>query len=170
MALPGVIVTVATVQASAALADANGAPLAGRPVAWSSLDPAVASVDPSGLVTTAAAGTARIVASSEGRADTLSLMVAAPDVAISPGHRNIAVLGTGAFVVTVSDHTGARLVGMSCDVSSSNVLIAMVAPAGPVTTDGSGQIALSVTGVLLGNATITVSCGIGTGTATVTVR
>lgn len=160
----------ATLQATVALADANGATLAGRPVAWSALDPAVATVDPSGLVTTAAAGTARIVASSEGRADTLSLTVAAPVVAISPGHRNIALLGTGAFLATVSDHTAAPLVGMSCDVSSSNVLVAVVTPAGPATTDGSGQIALSVTGILLGNATITVTCGIGTGTATVTVR
>ena len=63
-----------TVQLSAALRDQNGAPMSGT-ASWSSLDGAVATVSGSGLVTGAAAGTARIVGASGGRADTAKVVV-----------------------------------------------------------------------------------------------
>ncbi|HKG90464.1 MAG TPA: Ig-like domain-containing protein [Gemmatimonadaceae bacterium] len=63
-----------TVQLSAALRDQNGAPMTGT-VSWSSLTPAVASVSGSGLVTGVAAGTARIVGASGGKADTAKVVV-----------------------------------------------------------------------------------------------
>ncbi len=58
---------------SAAALDANGNNL-GRPINWTSLDPTIASVG-AGLMTAVAPGTARIVASSEARADTATVTV-----------------------------------------------------------------------------------------------
>src|SRR5207247_917540 len=56
-----------TTQLTATPKDANGTPLTGRVVTWSSDNTAVAMVDGSGLVTAVAAGSATITASSEGR-------------------------------------------------------------------------------------------------------
>ncbi|MFL5582424.1 MAG: Ig-like domain-containing protein, partial [Gemmatimonadaceae bacterium] len=49
----------------------------GRPVAWSTIDAAVATVDAGGLVTGVAPGTARIIASAESVADTATVNVVA---------------------------------------------------------------------------------------------
>lgn len=57
----------ATVQLSATAKDGQGAALAGRPIAWSSSDAAVATVSAAGLVTTLAPGSAAITATSEGK-------------------------------------------------------------------------------------------------------
>jgi len=55
--------------------DAAGTPITGRPVAWTSSTPAVASVSTSGVVTALAVGTATITASIEGRTGTSLLTV-----------------------------------------------------------------------------------------------
>ena len=65
-----------TVQLSAALRDQNGATMSGT-VTWSTLNASIATVSGSGLVTGAAAGTARIVGASGGRADTAKVVVTA---------------------------------------------------------------------------------------------
>src|SRR5437899_10970110 len=57
----------ATVQLVATPKDANGTPLSGRAVSWSSNNTSVATVTSSGLVTGAAAGTPTITATSEGQ-------------------------------------------------------------------------------------------------------
>jgi len=56
-----------TVQLTATPQDANGNPLSGRTVAWTSSNGAVASVNASGLVTGNATGSAAITATSEGQ-------------------------------------------------------------------------------------------------------
>ncbi|MEX2180701.1 MAG: Ig-like domain-containing protein [Gemmatimonadaceae bacterium] len=66
-----------TFQFSAILRDSAGGSLA-RTVVWSSLDPAIATVDGAGFATAVAEGLARIVATSEGKADTARLSVTAP--------------------------------------------------------------------------------------------
>jgi hypothetical protein len=71
----------ATVQLTAVPKDANGTPLSGRIVIWSSNDPAVASVDGSGLVSGKTPGAVRITASSEGKSGSA-------DVNVSPGPAN----------------------------------------------------------------------------------
>lgn len=66
---------------TAALFDAVGDTLKGRPVAWSSSDPAVASVDDVGKVTAVAAGNVTITASNEGKLASTALTVLARPVA-----------------------------------------------------------------------------------------
>jgi len=64
-----------TTSAQAAVFDSIGGALPGRTVAWSSSDPAVASVSTFGVVTALAAGSANIIATSEGRSGQASLTV-----------------------------------------------------------------------------------------------
>jgi subtilisin family serine protease len=64
-----------SVQFSALVRDANGNEVAGAPVAWNSTDPAVASVDATGLATARANGTAGIVAAIDALSDTATLRV-----------------------------------------------------------------------------------------------
>jgi large repetitive protein len=60
---------------SAAVLGSSGAPLTGRTVAWSSLDPGTATVDNGGRVSGVAPGAARIRASAESAADTVVVTV-----------------------------------------------------------------------------------------------
>lgn len=64
-----------TQQLTAVLKDAQGKPVTSRPVTWASLNPAVATVSPTGLVTGVAHGTARITASSEEKTGAAALTV-----------------------------------------------------------------------------------------------
>lgn len=64
-----------TAQLTATLRDANANVLSGRAIAWSSLDAAIASVNGSGLVAGLRSGSARIVATSEGKVDTAHVTV-----------------------------------------------------------------------------------------------
>ena len=66
-----------TTQAVATLRDANGNVLTGRSVSWSSANPGVATVSASGLVTAVTAGSASIVATSEGKSGSATVSVAA---------------------------------------------------------------------------------------------
>ncbi|MCC6242926.1 MAG: Ig-like domain-containing protein [Gemmatimonadaceae bacterium] len=67
-----------TVQLTATPRDPAGAALAGRTVAWSSASPTIATVSSSGVVTALAAGTASILATSEGVSGNATITVA-PD-------------------------------------------------------------------------------------------
>src|SRR5437867_11914050 len=64
-----------TVQLTATPKDANGAPLSGRTVTWSSSNTTVATVSNSGLVSGVTPGTATITATSEGKSGTSSITV-----------------------------------------------------------------------------------------------
>ena len=66
-----------TVQLTATPKDASGTPLAGRTVTWASDNTAVATVSGSGLVSGVAAGSATIMATSEGQSGTSALTVSA---------------------------------------------------------------------------------------------
>src|SRR5439155_484148 len=67
-----------TVQLTATPRDANGTPLTGRAVSWSSSNTSVATVSTSGRVTGAAAGSATITATSEGQSGTAAITVVTP--------------------------------------------------------------------------------------------
>jgi hypothetical protein len=77
-ASPAQISVNGTSQASAVPKDQNGNPIAGKTVAWTSLTPAIASVDATGLVRGLAAGTATIQATVDGVAGTTNIAVIAP--------------------------------------------------------------------------------------------
>src|SRR6266480_953937 len=64
-----------TVQLTATLKDANGNPLSGRTVTWSSSNTSVATVSSSGLVSGVTPGSATITATSEGKSGTASVTV-----------------------------------------------------------------------------------------------
>lgn len=67
----------ATAQLTATTKDASGTTLTGRTVTWSSSDPTVATVSPTGLVSGIKAGTATITATSETKVGTAAVTVAA---------------------------------------------------------------------------------------------
>src|SRR5687768_5032678 len=67
-----------TVQLTAVLRDASGNTLTGRPITWTSLNPSVATVSASGLVTGLTVGNASVYALSEGKSDTSAITVVAP--------------------------------------------------------------------------------------------
>src|SRR5207248_2132956 len=65
-------------QLTATPKDANGGALSGRPVSWTSGNPAVASVDNNGLVSAVAAGSTAITATSEGKSGQAQVTVSVP--------------------------------------------------------------------------------------------
>jgi len=67
-----------TVQLTATPKDANGNPLSGRVITWTSSAAAVAAVSGSGLVTGVAVGSATITATSEGQSGTAAVTVSVP--------------------------------------------------------------------------------------------
>lgn len=73
-----------TVQLQAQPRASGGQVVQGAAISWNSLEPAVAGVSTSGLVTALAAGTARVVASSGSRADTAVITVVAPLTECTP--------------------------------------------------------------------------------------
>src|SRR5688572_20313367 len=75
--IPSVVVG-ASQQFSATTFDASGAVLSGRPIAWTSRDPTVATVTQSGLATGVAPGVTVIEATSEGKRGERTLFVIAP--------------------------------------------------------------------------------------------
>src|SRR5216117_1028541 len=70
-----------TLQLTATPEDANGNPLSGRTVSWSSASSAVAAVNGNGLVTGVAAGATTITATSEGTSGTAAVTVTSVPVA-----------------------------------------------------------------------------------------
>ncbi len=68
----------AQVQLTAATMDSAGQLLTGRAVAWSSADPAISTVDSTGLVTGVARGSMYVRASSEGQADSALVSILIP--------------------------------------------------------------------------------------------
>ncbi len=65
-----------TVRVRGSLRDQYGNTIAGQLINYSTLDPTLASVNASGLVTALAVGTARVVAAASGRADTVPVTIA----------------------------------------------------------------------------------------------
>ncbi len=97
-----------TLQVAATLKDAQGAVLSGRTVAWSSTTPAVASVSNSGLVTAAQVGRAGIVALSEGKSDTATVLVppAPVQITLQNGAGQTATIGAGGGTIVATGAGG----------------------------------------------------------------
>ena len=149
-----------TTQLAATLADSAGNVLSGRTVAWSTSNPAVATVSAQGVVTAVAQGIAAITATSEGKSGTASLTVtnvAVGSVVVQPQAPSIAVGTSVQLSVTVRDVNGNLVTDRVVTWSSSSSAIATVTTAG------------LVTGVGHGNAVITATSEGKSGTTTVTV-
>jgi uncharacterized protein YjdB len=152
-----------TVQFSATTRDAGNTVLSGRVVSWTSGNPAVATVSASGLVTAVAAGTAAILATSEGQSGSGTLTVNAPapvpvaSISVSPSAPSIQVGATVQLSAVTRDAGGNVLTGRAISWSSSNTSVATVSSSGLVSALAAGL------------ATITATSGTANGTSALTV-
>jgi alpha-tubulin suppressor-like RCC1 family protein len=148
-------------QLAATTKDAAGNVLTGRAVAWTTSAAAVATVDANGLVTGVTAGTANIVATSEGKsaqaAITVSLVPVA-SVTVTPNAPTVKVGATVTLAATAKDDQGIVLADRVIAWSSSAPTVA--------TIDATTGV---VTGVAAGTATLTATSEGKSGATTVTV-
>jgi hypothetical protein len=119
-----------TRQLTATARDAAGAVLTGRAVAWSSLDPATATVTAGGEVRAVALGQARIVAAVEGRADTALVTVHVPTAArveVSPGFATAAPGAETALQAQAFTADGTRVLFPAIEWTSLHAALAVTA-------------------------------------------
>src|SRR5213592_3423235 len=148
------------VQLTATPKDANGTPLSGRTVSWTSSNTGVASVTGSGLVTGVAAGSATITATSEGKSGTSAITVTfvpVASVAVTPASASVNEGKTVQLTATPKDGNGNPLSGRAVAWVSSNTTVATVSSSG------------LVTGKVAGTATITATSEGQSGTSAITV-
>lgn len=140
--LPG-----ATQPLVAAIQDATGAPLTGRAVTWASANPAIATVNTSGMVTAVAAGSVAISATAEGRSAMASVTVLPPvaTVSVSPGSGNIPVGWMLPFTAVARDAGGNVLTGRAVTWSSSAPSVASISAIGVATGVSPGTTVVSAT-------------------------
>lgn len=154
------LVAGATTQATAITRDVNGNVLSGRVVDWTSSNAAIATVNASGIISAAAAGTASITATVDSRSGSASLTVTQVPVATVAAvltASNIIVGGTTQAISTLKDGNGNILTGRAVVWTSTNTSIATVTSTGVVT------------GVAVGTATIGATSEGQTGSAELTV-
>src|SRR5213596_302811 len=148
------------VQLTATPKDANGNPLSGRTVTWSSNNTAVAIADVNGNVTGIVPGSATITATSEGQSGTAAITVTSVPVAsvtVSPASASVQAGQTVQLTATPKDVNGNPLTGRTITWASSNTSVA--------TVNSSGL----VSGVVAGSATITATREGQSGTSAITV-
>ncbi len=142
--------------------DAAGAAVPGVPIAWSSENNAVATVDAAGVVTAITAGTATIRATSQMMSGTAVISVIDPanvtSIQVTPAVTNTDIGSTTQFVAIARDAGNQIVAGVPFAWSSSDVAIATVSA-------GLGQ----ATAVAAGSATITATSGSAMGTASFAV-
>ncbi len=132
-----------TTQASVVLRDIGNNVLSGRAIAWTSSNPAIASVSAAGLVTALTVGTASITATSEGKTGAAAITVIPRPVntvivTMTPTALVAGTSGQATFVAR--DVDGNALTGRTAIWSSSNLQVATVnATTGAVTAVASGQ-------------------------------
>ncbi len=137
-----------TVQLTATPKDANGNPLTGRAISWSSSDNTIATVNGSGLVTGVAAGTVTITATSEGKSGTASITVAGAPVAtvtVTPASASVQAGQTVQLTATLKDANGNILTGRVVTWSSNNPSVAGVNSSGLVTGNTAGSATITAT-------------------------
>jgi uncharacterized protein YjdB len=184
------VVVGGTTTATAILRDASGNLLTGHAVAWSSDNPSVATVSSTGLVTAVSAGSARIIAESEGQSAWAAVSVILPPVAtvaVSLASSTIVVGTTTQATATTKDAGGQVLTERAVSWLSDNTVVATVSSTGVVsalstgtanitaTSEGrSGSAAVTVVSAAVGSVTVsfassTVGVG-GTTQATATTK
>src|SRR5439155_1155997 len=149
-----------TMQLAATPKDANGNPLSGRIISWSSSNTSVVGVNSSGLVTAVATGGATITATSEGQSGTASITVPpvpVATVAVTPASASVDEGKTVQLTATPKDAAGNPLTGRTVTWASSNTAAATVSSSG------------LVTGKVAGAATITATSETVSGTSAITV-
>ncbi|MDH3571514.1 MAG: Ig-like domain-containing protein [Gemmatimonadota bacterium] len=149
-----------SLQLTATLKDAAGNELTGRAVTWASSNDAVAKVSASGLVTAMAAGSATIIATSEGQSGTAAITVTQVPVAsveVMPSSLSLSVGQVGQLTATLKDAAGNELTGRAVSWTTSQAAVASV--------NSNGR----VSGVAAGSSTITATSEGQRGTSAITV-
>jgi uncharacterized protein YjdB len=170
---PGQVVTVvltpatlqlyvgASQQLAADAQDANGRSVSGMQVAWSSGNPALATVDGSGKVTGVGIGQVAITAAAGGKTGSASVTVApvpVKTVAVTPAASTVQAGLTVQLTATPKDSTGAPLTGRVVTWGSNNPAFATVSATGLVTAVAAGAATITATSEGKGgSATVTVS-------------
>jgi uncharacterized protein YjdB len=133
---------------TALVRDAGGALLSGRPVAWTSSNPGVASVSFTGHVIAIAPGSTIISAESEGRSGLAAVNVSATPVAsvrISPASATIIAGQSTQLQAATLDSQDNPLPGRQVLWFSNNASVATVASDGNVTGVSAGSATISAT-------------------------
>ncbi len=143
--------------------DANGNPLTGRVVTWTTSNAGRATVSNGGIVTGVSPGNVTITATSEGKSASADVTVnAAPPVvtsiSVSPSSFSLDEYEIRTLTATARDQAGRTISGVTFTWSTSDGAVATVSSIGVVI------------GVAPGNATITASASGVTGTSTVNVQ
>src|SRR6266850_1684283 len=137
-----------TVQLTATPKSANGNPLTGRTITWSSSNTSVATVSSSGLASGVVAGSATITATSEGQSGTAAITVTNVSVAsvtVSPATASVVAGQTVQLTATPKDANGTALTGRVVTWSSSNTSVASVNAGGLVTSGVAGSATITAT-------------------------
>jgi trimeric autotransporter adhesin len=135
-------------QAFATPRDANGLPLTGRTVTWSSSAPTIASVSSAGVVTAVGVGTATISATVEGRVGTVQAIVVPVPIAtvsVTLGDSSIILGQTTQGNAIARDIAGNALPGRVFTWASSAPTVATVSTSGLVTAVGEGLATITAT-------------------------
>ena len=134
----------------------TGAALGGRTTGWQSSDVNVATVSTSGLVTAVGAGSATITATIGGTPGTSAIMVVVPvaNVAFTAAPDSLILPGSVSGQVTVTDASNNLLQGRTVTFGGAPAGLVSMSPS-PGTTNASGQLAVTITGVAAGTATVT---------------
>jgi uncharacterized protein YjdB len=148
-------------QLDASASDAGGTPIPDAVFTWTTRDPAVATVDPSGLVTATGEGAVWIVASTGSGADSAAVTVAVPaSVEVSPATATLTAFGhTQPFTAVVRDGAGTTIPGAEVVWSSDGPAVATVNGAtGVATAVGNGVATITATSESAsGSASLTVA-------------
>ena len=159
---PSLAMTTGTARAlEATVLDANGSPIAGAQLHWTTQNPGIATVSDLGLVTAVQPGKTQIAASRSGRSAVATVTVSALPAAlvrVSPTAANVFVGSTTPLTGEVLDTGGGLLHGYTIAWTSSSPTVATVNASG------------IVTGVALGNVVVTARAAGLSGTAVVSVR
>lgn len=138
----------AAVQLNAVARSASGVALSGRPVAWSSGNPALATISSGGMVQTLLPGEVEITATVEGvsTAFTLRIVERVVSVHIVGGPGMPVLTGSTVQLTAVArSAAGTALSGRSVTWSSGNVEMATVSAGGAVQTLRAGQAEITAT-------------------------
>ena len=158
-----------TQQLTATARDQKGNPMSGKMFRWTSSNPAVVTVSPTGLVTAVADGHATVSAAAENVTGTANVTVArtAATVALAPTSASFNALGaTQQLAATARDANNNPFPGAAFTWTSSNSSVATVSGSGLVTAAGNGTAQITAAS---GGKTAVASVTVAQTTATVSV-